>query len=122
MNPTSGSYGSTSTCSSAGGHYDPDGVETDSYNCLAINFDTCYKGDLSGKHGTIGFLTGPAITDYTDPTLTLSDVMGRSIVIHQPELSTDFYVCASILEEGSALGGGGDNLPGGVNFQAAEAS
>lgn len=122
-NPTLGSFGSTGTCSSAGGHYDPTLKDGPDYNgCGAIKTE-CYRGDLSGKYANIGFTISSSLReDWIDETLSLEEVMGKSVVIHQPNESSDFLQCASVLGEGDAMSQGGDNLPGGVNFEAAEAS
>ena len=40
-------------CASAGGHWDPTGLEGAAYTCSSRTPSTCFAGDLSGKLGMI---------------------------------------------------------------------
>lgn len=76
---TNGLVGSTD-CAAAGGHYDPTGLEVDGYTCDSSDQTTCFLGDLSGKFGPVG-IDGELRTGV-DNTLTLAELLGKSIVIH----------------------------------------
>jgi len=81
------------TCASAGGHYDPRGVEVAGYSCDPDNVETCYEGDLSGKFAQINL---PHISSWRDKQMTVNDIIGRSIVIHASD-STARLACATIM-------------------------
>lgn len=88
-----------STCSTAGGHFDPHGVEVDVDGdgtvtadeyaangptggpCTSGAQEECYAGDMSGKYGLVG--TNGVIVAGVDTVLTLDELIaGRSIVVH----------------------------------------
>jgi hypothetical protein len=97
-------------CTTAGGHYDPthketdtDGNKIDGYFCTiptgpAAERDrlraSCYKGDLSGRHGPVS-IDGKSWV-FTDPTLTVAELAGRSIVIHAADAGAPRVACAKI--------------------------
>jgi hypothetical protein len=66
-----------SDCATAGGHYDPAGVEVAGYSCDSANPGACYKGDLSGKFGSIA--TGDKEA-FADLTLGMAELAGRCAV------------------------------------------
>jgi len=81
------------SCASAGGHYDPRGVEVDGYSCDPDNVETCYHGDLSGKFAQINL---PHMSSWRDQQMTVNDIIGRSIVIHVSDGSARL-ACATIM-------------------------
>ena len=100
----------TEDCDSAGPHYDPDGLEAvDGYSCeQPANASSCYRGDLSGKMGplTIGergeeywqrFRPTAPLTG-TDGTLELSQLIGKTLVIHAESGGSGRLACARITE------------------------
>ena len=100
----------TEDCDSAGPHYDPDGLEAvDGYSCeQPANASSCYRGDLSGKMGplTIGergeeywqrFRPTAPLTG-TDGTLELSQLIGKTLVIHAESGGSGRLACARIME------------------------
>jgi hypothetical protein len=68
-----------------GGHFDPFGVEVDSYSCDMQDPATCYVGDLSGKHGTLPASASSSHSDYMLPLTGRDSIMFRSIVIHRAD-------------------------------------
>ncbi|TPX67063.1 hypothetical protein SpCBS45565_g04029 [Spizellomyces sp. 'palustris'] len=72
-------------CNKTGDHYDPHNANTPaspSYKCKPDKAkDTCEGGDLSGKFGAVQNRTMVSLC-YKDPLIKLSDVIGRSIVLH----------------------------------------
>lgn len=85
---------SSTSCAAAAGHYDPyDGmISGETYYCHPLNGDVgCEVGDLSNKHGSI---SGNAVFAYIDKSLSVFDILGRSVVIHNPDNSR--LICANI--------------------------
>jgi hypothetical protein len=93
---------------SVGGHFDPNGVQTDSasYDCNGFSFEnavsTCEVGDLSGKHGPLS-LTNERRRKrkffFTDMNLPLSgpnSVAHRSIVVHAENGGAMRIACGSL--------------------------
>ncbi|KAI9226532.1 MAG: hypothetical protein DHS80DRAFT_25144 [Piptocephalis tieghemiana] len=82
-------------CSRAGFHVDPALVnpQDGSYSCNpAKAATTCELGDFSGKHGKL--IGGqPLLIQYNEPNLTIPDIQGRSVVIHN--LDDSKWICAS---------------------------
>ena len=58
-----------SDCATAGGHYDPAGVEVAGYSCDPANPGACYKGDLAGKFGALS-LSGTRTEARPGPSLS----------------------------------------------------
>ena len=83
----------TGACATAGGHFDPSGVETDGYTCNKSKPEDCYVGDLSGKHGTIAM--GNEV-EFADLNIDISEISGRSVVVHAKDEGTSRIACASI--------------------------
>ncbi|KAI9137716.1 superoxide dismutase, partial [Paraphysoderma sedebokerense] len=74
-------------CTSTGGHYDPLNVTARGVVPVPGDLSTFEKGDLSGKFGKLksnaeGKLSEGGKDKYSDTTITLADLTGRSIVIH----------------------------------------
>ena len=115
-------------CASAGGHYDPahleadeDGVKIAGYACRVFpngrGMERCYAGDLSGKFDPLNI--GPAghrvacrereligaeeICYYEDSLLTLDEIVGRSIVIHDQAGSAERIGCGTIRKVGTPV-------------------
>jgi len=114
---TSGDSGSGSECgpadNTAMGHYDPENREnTGTYNCDQNDFNTCYKGDMSGKFGPFTFPVNRG--SQIDTSLSMNDISSNqlSVVIHNNTDPTNppRLVCASIKMENA------------LNFNPAEAS
>jgi len=74
-----------SMCATAGGHYDPKGVEVDGYTCDPLVPMECYKGDLAGKFGKVK-LDGVA-TEVFDSSLDFAELVDLSVVIHDTDKS-----------------------------------
>lgn len=91
---TNGLAGS-SNCAVAGGHYDPDGLEVAGYSCDSSDQTTCAKGDLSGKFGPVSI--DGELQVGVDSTLSLVELLGKSIVIHSASSGTDRIACADIV-------------------------
>ena len=83
--------GSTS-CLDAGAHFDPTNKEVAPYVCDPADPAECYAGDMSGKHGT-ATITGLA---GEDTTLTVNELVGRSIVIHASGSGGERIACGTI--------------------------
>ena len=87
--------GGSTDCSAAGGHYDPGGVEVAGYSCDSSNQAACAAGDLGGKFGPVsidgGLMTG------IEGVLTLTDLLGKSIVIHAAGGGGARIACADIV-------------------------
>merc|ERR1719171_1165317 len=71
---------SASDCVACGGHYDPSNVEVAGYTCDPSSPASCYAGDMSGKFGAAS--VGGASTSGIDSVLTMSGLIGRSVVVH----------------------------------------
>jgi MFS family permease/Cu/Zn superoxide dismutase len=109
----------------AGGHYDPTHLETDEngqkidgYACRALpnglGMERCYAGDLSGKFLSLRIgppgqriacrnrdLTGAEqVCSYDDRMLTLDEIVGRSIVIHDQAGAANRIACGTIRKVG----------------------
>ena len=65
-------------CTTAGGHYDPAGVEDAAYSCDPANPRTCFGGDLSGKIGPAS-INGEVMTGHDD-ALTIADVASTQAI------------------------------------------
>ena len=90
-------------CASAGGHFDPFGVEVGNYATCTGNATAkavgCYVGDLTGKHGALSVGGGPRRQFFTDLNLPLSgpnQIDARSIVLHAKGGGAARIACASI--------------------------
>ena len=84
----------TGDCSSAGKHYDPTDVENKTnYECNPNDISTCYKGDLSGKHGRV---TMGEEMEYLDDHNDNIATLGRSVVIHAADGGSERIGCATI--------------------------
>jgi hypothetical protein len=88
-------------CASAGGHFDPYGVEVNGYTtCTGTQTERsvgCYMGDLSGKFSAISI---PSKVMYSDQNLPLSgpnSIDGRSIVLHAADGEGARIACASVV-------------------------
>jgi Cu/Zn superoxide dismutase len=93
----------TADCASAGGHFDPFGVEVPTYTTCtgdaAAKAVGCYVGDLSGKHGLVSIGGSSAKQFFSDLNLPLSGpnkVDGRSIVLHAANSGAPRVGCASL--------------------------
>eukprot|EP01050_Picozoa_sp_SAG11_P026075 SAG11_NODE_6111_length_1386_cov_5.858586_1_plen_372_part_01 len=85
----------TSDCSTAGGHYDPEGLEVGGYACdPASAAATCYLGDMSGKFGSA--TVGISAT-FTDATLTIAELVGKSVVVHGADGAAPRVGCGTIV-------------------------
>ena len=91
----------TTDCATAGGHWDPDGVEvqpaySDNAQCTSDDeYANCYKGDLSGILGQISIGTANEPMAYS--AATEADLQGKSIVIHAADGGAPRVACADIL-------------------------
>jgi len=92
----------TTDCASAGGHFDPLGVESNGYTTCTGNAAAkavgCYLGDLSGKHGLVSIGGSSAKQFFSDLNLPLSgaqSIDGRSIVLHAANSGAPRVGCAS---------------------------
>lgn len=105
--PPTASQGSLRACNWAGGHWDPDQVESPTYECNADQPASCYRGDMSGKLGTLsidgsGLSLGGADSNarkFSTPDITIAStatLLGRSIVIHGANFSHAPVACAGI--------------------------
>lgn len=100
----------SSRCSNdnVGGHFNPFGVNTNdpTYPRMPGSTHDRYEiGDLSAKHM---FLTGKdavdmTFTDYSLPLFGQNSIVGRSVVIHEPDGAR--FVCASISYPGEVTVG-----------------
>jgi len=82
-------------CTTAGGHFDPYGVEVTGYKCGA-DPSACYMGDLTGKaNKTIMIPSDWSATDNTMEFAGPNSVVGRSIVLHEIQGSARI-ACANI--------------------------
>ena len=100
-------------CATAAGHYDPLVVEVEGYACDASKPELCYKGDLSGKHGTVNL--GDQET-YFDSTFTVDEIIGRSIVVHAANRGAPRVGCASIGKTVVAVLPYGQDISGSIAF------
>jgi hypothetical protein len=88
------------SCSSVGPHYDPTNAsDTCNYqkDCERSP-EECELGDLAGRFGTITDIDMPLYAMDTTEQLSLEDIIGLAVVIHE-EGSTDIIVCGTIIEE-----------------------
>ncbi|XP_034544305.1 uncharacterized protein cusr [Notolabrus celidotus] len=93
-------------CSTAGGHWNPFGVNTtdSSYarDCDPSRPLSCEVGDLSNKHSPINLYTMPNTVEgkrfFTDTTSWLPDsgITGRSVVIHEENRGGPRIACANV--------------------------
>ena len=104
-------------CSAAGGHYDPTFQEHDeqgndrSYRCLRLGGnevlmpEKCYAGDMSGKLGTLEISGNPdrMWDSPVDPTITIAQLLGRSVVIHGPDEVGTRIGCGNIVDGNAAV-------------------
>jgi len=83
------------SCADAGAHFDPYAVETSdgSYSCDPTDLSTCYIGDLSGKYELK--LALPMEFKINDPQFSITDIIGRSIVIHEKDSGSSRYACGT---------------------------
>jgi hypothetical protein len=109
-------------CATAGGHYDPTGVEIDGYSCDPAAPGACYTGDLSGKFGAASATTVGA---FTDSVLTLAELASKSLVVHGADGAGARIGCGRIVAgtppaaaEAVAMLAGG-SVSGYVHFQEA---
>jgi len=81
-------------CEATGVHFDPLGKKKKGkpYKCSQSKPHKCEAGDLSGKYG--GLELGAAKT-VLDKALKVSDILGKSVVIHN--LDTAKWACAKIV-------------------------
>ena len=98
--------GGDSSCTSAGGHYNPRNVTIDSdYHSLCNSSapSQCELGDLTGKSGQLNFVDNRARLLYTDTDLPIApndngfSINNRSIVIHGPNATATRAACANVL-------------------------
>lgn len=101
---------SSSLCSNdnVGGHWNPFGVNTSSPtypNGPGSTHDQYEVGDLSAKHMSLAGVNAfeMMFTDFNLPLFGRNSIVGRSVVIHQPDGAR--YVCASIGYPGEVIVG-----------------
>ncbi|XP_042341844.1 uncharacterized protein cusr [Plectropomus leopardus] len=99
---------SYSRCSNdnVGGHWNPFGVDTNAptYPEMPGSTHDMYEiGDLSAKHMSLAGANevNMMFTDYNLPLFGRNSIVGRSVVIHQPDGAR--YVCASISYPGEVI-------------------
>nr|XP_039259748.1 uncharacterized protein LOC120336197 isoform X1 [Styela clava] len=98
----------TGTCASAGGHYNPSGLSVASPFSTECNSNDplrCELGDLSGRLGQINIVSTQRTESgkffFTDEYLPLSgafSILGRSMVVHDPNAGAPRYACANITQ------------------------
>ena len=105
--PPTASRSSQRVCRWAGGHWDPEGVESPTYACNRLQPAGCYRGDMSGKLGTLS-IDGSSLSlggvnsnanKFSDPDVTIAStaaLLGRSVVIHGANFSSTPLACAGI--------------------------
>ena len=104
--PDTASERSMQMCNWAGGHWDPEQREVAPYACDRNEPAGCYRGDMSGKLGTLSVdgrstrVGGRESNEekFTSPDITIAtaDLLGRSIVIHGGNFSSTRIACAGI--------------------------
>lgn len=105
--PPTASKRSLRECHWTGGHWDPEGVETAEYECDQREPSGCFRGDMSGKLGTLS-IDGATLSrggpesnanKFSTPDLTIASsaaLLGRSVVIHGANFSSTPIACAGI--------------------------
>ncbi|XP_022250858.1 uncharacterized protein LOC106467046 [Limulus polyphemus] len=112
--PTGSGY-SVTQCGVAGPRYNPYNVNTEgSYPCHCSDKSPsrCELGDTSGKLGYLNIPVfkiskddKPVLAKYffTDPNLPLAgptSIIGRSLVVYNPDFGNDRMVCSNIIQHG----------------------
>lgn len=90
-------------CLSTSGHWNTFDIDTNLssyFNCGPNSPFACEVGDISGKHKSLDIQsqvgTVASKSFYTDTTLWVSGVIGRSLVVHGPNLAAQRIACANI--------------------------
>ncbi|XP_052445283.1 uncharacterized protein cusr [Carassius gibelio] len=91
-------------CLSTGDHWNPYNMDITvsayAVNCAPDSPFACEVGDISGKHKTVDLQSqiGTVVTKnfFTDTTSWVSGMIGRSVVIHGPNQTTQRIACANL--------------------------
>ncbi|KAI9142767.1 superoxide dismutase [Paraphysoderma sedebokerense] len=98
---------SNGDCKATGDHYDPTGrnAQPEGYKPTPGSLDSYERGDISGKFGPLFSTPSGEVYSryYYDPTLSLQDVKGKSIVFHDP--SGARIMCGNIVKLESGYNG-----------------
>lgn len=91
-------------CSTTKGHWNPYEIDTEhisySLHCSPMSPFSCEVGDLSGKHSALNLGVNVGRVEakkfFTDVTLRVPGIIGRSIVIHQAQKGGPRIACANV--------------------------